>query len=103
MTRFNGEVAIVTGAGSGIGREIALVLAAQGARVLAVDRNRQGADDTCRQARGTMKASVVELTDPGAPATVLAHCADAFDSPVSILVNNAGVGNARAAHLHWSG
>ena len=50
MDRFGQATAIVTGAASGIGREIALVLARQGARVLAVDRNGEGLGAVCAQA-----------------------------------------------------
>lgn len=98
MDRFGQATAIVTGAASGIGREIALVLARQGARVLAVDRNGEGLGAVCAQAQGTMRPCVAELTAQDAPATVFAACRDAFDAPLSILVNNAGLGNARAAH-----
>ncbi len=98
MDRFGQATAIVTGAASGIGREIALVLARQGARVLAVDRNGEGLGAVCAQAQGTMRPCVAGLTAQDAPATVFAACRDAFDAPLSILVNNAGLGNARAAH-----
>ena len=47
--RLKEKVAIVTGAGSGIGRAIAVELARQGARVVAVDRNEAGGADTLRQ------------------------------------------------------
>ena len=98
MDRFGQATAIVTGAASGIGREIALVLARQGARVLAVDRNGEGLGAVCAQAQGTMRPCVAELTAQDAPATVFAACREAFGAPLSILVNNAGLGNARAAH-----
>ena len=98
MDRFGQSVAIVTGAASGIGREIALVLARQGARVLAVDRNGDGLREVCAQAQGTMTPCVTELTRADAPASVFAACTAAFGAPLSILVNNAGLGNARAAH-----
>jgi NAD(P)-dependent dehydrogenase (short-subunit alcohol dehydrogenase family) len=44
--RYSGKVAIVTGAGSGMGRETCLALGAAGARVLAADINEQAATDT---------------------------------------------------------
>ncbi|HVD02779.1 MAG TPA: glucose 1-dehydrogenase [Candidatus Dormibacteraeota bacterium] len=46
MARLEGKVAVVTGAGSGIGRAIALVFATQGAQVLAADRDGPGLEET---------------------------------------------------------
>jgi len=49
MGRLDDKVAVVTGAGSGIGRAIATLFASENARVLAVDRNKEGLEETARQ------------------------------------------------------
>jgi len=49
MKRFEDKVALVTGAGSGIGRAVALRLASEGARVFCVDLSAQGVDETKAQ------------------------------------------------------
>ena len=50
--RLEGKVALITGAGSGIGRETSLLFAAEGASVLAVDVNRVAAEETVEMVRG---------------------------------------------------
>jgi len=94
---FAGQVAVVTGAGGGIGREIALHLGRAHARVLAVDRNAEGLRDTAVSFDG-IATHACDLCEPSAAPAVMAAAQQAFGQPLSILVNNAGVGNARAAH-----
>jgi len=79
--RIDGSVALVTGASSGIGREVARRLAARGARVLAHGRD----EKALRQLDAT--PLIADLAEPGAGAR-LAGAA----GPVDILVANAGVG-----------
>ena len=48
MFQLDGKIALVTGAGSGIGREIALLFAKQGARVIVADRDTPAADSSAK-------------------------------------------------------
>ena len=89
--------AIVTGGGSGIGRAIALLLAANGASVLVNDMNGDHADavvDEIRKAGGDAEASVGDVTDPSWIEASI-HAANAL-APLRIAVNNAGIGGAAA-------
>jgi len=91
----DGRLAVVTGAASGIGRATALVLAARGARVLAVDRNAAGLESLAEEAgSGAVTTLAVDLTLDAAVGAVAAAAASA--APWRILVNNAGVGQARS-------
>jgi NAD(P)-dependent dehydrogenase (short-subunit alcohol dehydrogenase family) len=89
--------AIVTGGGSGIGRAIALLLAANGTSVLVNDMNGDHADavvDEIRKAGGDAEASVGDVTDPSWIEASI-HAANAL-APLRIAVNNAGIGGAAA-------
>ena len=91
---LSGKSAIVTGAASGIGREIALTLAADGASVTVADRNLEGAEAVARQiaeADGPARAAQVDVTDGGQVDAMVESAAAAFGS-VDILVNVAGFG-----------
>ncbi|UZJ33954.1 SDR family oxidoreductase [Streptomyces endophytica] len=93
--RFGGQLVLVTGAASGIGRATAFAFAEAGARVIAVDRDADGAARTAELARlvGAPQAwpEVVDVADEAAMEK-LADKVDAEYGPVDVLVNNAGIG-----------
>jgi NAD(P)-dependent dehydrogenase (short-subunit alcohol dehydrogenase family) len=91
--RMTGKIALVTGAGSGIGRATALRLAAEGARVACVDLVGSAAQETARtieKAGGTAWAAPVDVTDEAAAARIVSECAARLGG-LTTLVNSAGV------------
>jgi NAD(P)-dependent dehydrogenase (short-subunit alcohol dehydrogenase family) len=93
---FAGKVAVVTGAGSGIGRSSALLLARLGAKVHVADVNGESAEAVAREieaAGGRAKAHTVDVTDPEACERLAASVHDE-DGRVDVLHSNAGIGHA---------
>ncbi|OBB31066.1 2-hydroxycyclohexanecarboxyl-CoA dehydrogenase [Mycolicibacterium peregrinum] len=86
--RFDNKVAVVTGAASGIGRAIAIELAADGATVAAVDRNEAGLAQTVQACAGAT-VHVVDLADPAALSTLRDEVLAAHGLP-GVIVNAAG-------------
>jgi len=90
---FSGKTCVVTGAGGGIGQEIAASFAASGAKVVVLDHNRQGAEATetmIREAGGVAISVAADVTDASAIDAAVQRAADAFGE-CDILVNNAGI------------
>lgn len=89
---IEGRVAIVTGAGSGMGRATAELLVAEGARVVAVDRNAHGLEDLVSDLgeSASIVACVVDLATSGAAGEIVNAAHENF-GPVDIIVNAAGV------------
>ncbi|GAA2840536.1 SDR family NAD(P)-dependent oxidoreductase [Crossiella cryophila] len=83
------RTAIVTGAGSGIGRATARALADQGCRVLAVGRTQARLTGTAGD-RDTIRPYPIDITAPGAAAQVIDTVGREFGG-LDILINNAGV------------
>jgi NAD(P)-dependent dehydrogenase (short-subunit alcohol dehydrogenase family) len=106
MGRLEGKVALITGAGSGIGRQASLLFAREGATVVAVDRDKDAADETVALIRGESGAAAGETAPGGASSGALAVVADVAVSDdcaamvaaaedafgrLDVLFNNAGV------------
>ncbi len=96
---LSGGVALVTGAGSGIGRAIALGLASAGALVGCVDQVRGNVEATAAEilTAGSRAVPVVaDVTDPAAMSAAVAHIESAL-GPLTLGANAAGIANAAPA------
>lgn len=90
--RLDGKAAVITGAGSGIGRAIALKFAANGAKVYVLDINMDQARSVCSEVEAMGGAASTLQCDVSNHAQVLSTFHSIFKiSPVHILVNNAGI------------
>ncbi len=92
-----GRIALVTGAGRGIGRAIAEGLAADGRRVAVTARTRSELDEVVRaveQAGQTALAIVADLSERAACARIISQVEQHW-GPIEILVNNAGIGSSQ--------
>src|SRR5215813_12043095 len=92
--RFKSQVAVITGAGRGIGRAIALRFASEGARVVCVSRTEENAkniaDEINRLSSESAKAYAVDVADHAVVQKIGARILEDFGR-ADILVNNAGV------------
>ena len=93
MTELASKNTLVTGAGVGIGRAIALKFAREGARVLVVDLNEAAAEETCAlisEMGGQGQAFIADVSDEDRVQSMVAHAVEAFGS-LDIACNSAAV------------
>jgi NAD(P)-dependent dehydrogenase (short-subunit alcohol dehydrogenase family) len=104
---LQGQVAIVTGAGRGIGRATALELARMGADIVVAELDRVGADGTAAEVKGLGRRALVVPTDVTSRAALatMVDRAKAELGRIDVLVNNAGIYRAAASldvtEEHW--
>lgn len=95
---LTGKQVVITGVSSGLGFESMRVLAARGAHVLGLARNRASAAQACVAVGGSTTPLACDLSDLGS----VAHCADAIiarDQPLDVLMCNAGIMAPPGLHI----
>ena len=100
MNRFHGRTAVISGAGSGLGRATAIRLATEGAAIASLDVAHEAAEKTTAEivaARGTARAYRVDVADPVSVRAAVTAAARDLGRP-SVLVNCAGIGKFANAH-----
>lgn len=103
MRRLEGKIALVTGAGAGIGRAVAETFAREGASVVVTDRDAAAAKevaDAIIKANGTATALAVDVTNTPQVKALMTETAQRYGR-LHVLVNNAGVGE-RSDFRHLS-
>ncbi len=93
MDRIGGKRAIVTGAGSGIGRAIAIRLASEGARVILADLDEEAAEEVAEEIDGETLVHRANVTKTADVETLVARAVSEWGG-LDVMVNNAGVGVA---------
>lgn len=105
MKSLKGKLAAVTGAGSGIGRSVALDLARRGCRVAASDIQEAAVAETVREikaAKGEARAYSFDVADREAFYKHAAAVKKDFKAPANLIINNAGVGLAASVQeMKW--
>ena len=109
MRDFSGRVAVVTGAGSGIGRALAQALAAEGAHLALSDVNEAGLSETVASLPTNRGKVTTELVDVADRAAVEAHAVHVVEEHgrANLVINNAGVSVASTVadltpeDFHW--
>ena len=97
MGRLEGKVALITGAGGGIGGESALLFAAEGAAVVVVDVDQKGGQETARRvtAAGGRAAFVSADVSRSADCEAMVRFAESTFGKLDVLFNNAGIMDSR--------
>ena len=85
------KIAMITGAGSGVGRAVAQALAAQDWQLALVGRKRDTLEETAKSLKGTHLIAPADVGDPAAVKSVFAQIKDRFGR-LDMLFNNAGMG-----------
>jgi NAD(P)-dependent dehydrogenase (short-subunit alcohol dehydrogenase family) len=98
--RMNGKRGVVTGAASGLGREVALLFAAEGARVVVADLNGDGAEavaEEIRSAGGVAVGHATDVTDESQIVAALERSESEWGG-LDLMINNAGVQLEKPLH-----
>jgi NADP-dependent 3-hydroxy acid dehydrogenase YdfG len=91
MTTINGRTAVITGAGSGIGRAVAQRLAAHGCPVALADWDEDGVQETAASISGPVLTRRLDVRDRQGQMAFAAEVAEWAPAPLGLVFNNAGV------------
>jgi len=98
MTRLDGKVAVITGAGGGMGRDAAIRFTLEGARVCIADVDEAAAEETAAECEGEAFALHVDVTDEDGVRAMYAATNERFGG-IDVLYNNAGISPADDASI----